>query len=44
MCVQVKFVHPEEPWKIRQLFIAKQSGMDSYLSWREGKSLVDING
>ncbi|KAI4861652.1 cytochrome P450 [Hypoxylon rubiginosum] len=37
-----QFVRPEEPWKLRQLFVFKQSGMDMYLNWREGMSLASL--
>ncbi|RMD42787.1 hypothetical protein DV735_g2313, partial [Chaetothyriales sp. CBS 134920] len=41
--LQPQFVRPDEPWKLRQLFIFKQSGMDMMLTWRPGKSLASLS-
>ncbi|KAF4200321.1 hypothetical protein CNMCM8927_003499 [Aspergillus lentulus] len=40
--LEPQFVHPTEPWKVRQLFVFKQSGMDMYLRWRDGKSIHSL--
>ncbi|KAJ6443398.1 major facilitator superfamily transporter [Purpureocillium lavendulum] len=40
--LQPQFVHPEAPWKLRQLFVFKQSGMDMQVAWRPGKSLDSL--
>ncbi|CAD6580679.1 MAG: hypothetical protein ASARMPREDX12_000234 [Alectoria sarmentosa] len=40
--LDLNFVRPNEPWKLRKLFIVKQSGMDMYMSWREGKNLDSL--
>ncbi|KAL4874950.1 cytochrome P450 [Aspergillus karnatakaensis] len=40
--VQPQFVRPEVPWKLRQLFVFKQSAMDMMLDWKEGKSLQSL--
>ncbi|OJI79838.1 hypothetical protein ASPTUDRAFT_131330 [Aspergillus tubingensis CBS 134.48] len=42
LLVQPRFVRPELPWKLRQLFVFKQSAMDVILDWREGKSLESL--
>ncbi|KAJ5909055.1 cytochrome P450 [Penicillium taxi] len=34
--VQPRLTCPEKPWKLRQLFVFKQSGMEMTLKWREG--------
>lgn len=39
---QIRLTEPEKPWKVTQLFVAKQSDMDVVMQWRDGRSIRDL--